>query len=61
VDVRAGIEHEGWTATIYAKNLGDVRGITALGSQGLAPGPQSPYSEGVIQPRTVGAELSYKF
>jgi outer membrane receptor protein involved in Fe transport len=61
LDLRAGVEHEGWTATIYGKNLGDARGITAFGTQGLAPGPASPYSEGVIMPRSIGAEISYKF
>jgi outer membrane receptor protein involved in Fe transport len=60
VNLNAGIEHGGWSLSVYAKNLTDKRGITALGSLGLTPA-SNPFGMAVIQPRTFGAELALKF
>ncbi|MBW8812632.1 MAG: TonB-dependent receptor [Caulobacterales bacterium] len=60
VDLRAGATHGGWTLSAYAKNVGDERGIVAVG-------PNSPdllhgtYAAGIIQPRTYGVDLSASF
>ena len=56
--LRAGVQNAHWLLEIYAKNLGDTRGITDFSPSG-APGPAAVAS--VIQPRTVGVLLSAKF
>ncbi len=48
--LRAGVQNAHWLVEVYAKNLGDSRGITAFGDQG-APGPNAMAS--VIQPATL--------
>jgi iron complex outermembrane receptor protein len=60
INLNAGIEHAGWGLSVFAKNLTDRRGITALGSLGLTPA-SNPFGMAVIQPRTIGAELAFKF
>lgn len=60
LNLNAGIEHAGMTLSLYAKNLTDKRGITALASQGLTPA-SNPFGMAVIQPRTFGAEVAFKF
>ncbi len=49
-----------WRVSLYAKNLADARGVTSLIGAGVSPAT-NPYYSGVIAPRTVGAEASYKF
>jgi len=58
VGLRLGLENLHYSATLYGKNLGDVRGITSYFSSG-APGLQGDIS--VIQPRTIGLTLAAKF
>ncbi|HXP65466.1 MAG TPA: TonB-dependent receptor, partial [Steroidobacteraceae bacterium] len=55
---RLGIDNDKYRATLYLKNLGDSRGITAYASSG-AQGLNG--SLAVIQPRTIGVTLSAKF
>lgn len=53
-DLRVGIETDGWTAALYAKNLSDERAFTAITSYVYD-------SATVMTPRTVGIELSKQF
>lgn len=70
VDLSAGIENDRWSASIFARNLFDVRGVTALSIQcneavcgdplGVtAIGPKI-YSY-VTTPRTIGLRLGFRF
>jgi iron complex outermembrane receptor protein len=58
--LNAGIENASWRLALYGKNLTDARGITFLKTQSLTPGG-NPFAAGLVTPRTIGAELSYKF
>lgn len=58
VDVRLGLENPHWLFDLYCKNIGDVRGITYYLYQGA---PDFGGSIGLAQPRTVGAQLTYRF
>jgi iron complex outermembrane receptor protein len=58
VAARVGIDSTHYRITVYAKNIGDVRGITDYVSSG-APGLAGEAT--IIQPRTVGLTLAMKF
>jgi outer membrane receptor protein involved in Fe transport len=60
INLSAGIENANWRLSLFAKNLNDTRGITFVKSMSLTPSG-SPFAAGVIAPRTVGAELGYRF
>ncbi len=60
VGLNGGVENANWRLSFYGKNLGDARGIAYLKSQSLAPGG-NPFAAGLIAPRTIGMDLSYKF
>jgi iron complex outermembrane receptor protein len=60
VNLSAGIENASWRLAFYGKNLGDSDGVTFLKSQSLTPAG-SPFGAGVIAPRTLGADLTYRF
>ncbi|MBV8876428.1 MAG: hypothetical protein JO158_01870, partial [Gammaproteobacteria bacterium] len=58
VNLRAGLENGRWTFELYAKNVGDTRGISYYVSAG------SPNYGGVAaysQPRTLGALVTARF
>jgi outer membrane receptor protein involved in Fe transport len=55
---RVGLDNDRYRVTLYAKNLGDTRGITSYGATG-SPGLNGAIA--VIQPRTIGVTLSVKF
>jgi len=57
-DLRLGLENPHWLFDLYCKNVADVRGITYYLYQGT---PDFGGSIGVAQPRTVGAQLTYRF
>ncbi|MDQ2861283.1 MAG: TonB-dependent receptor [Pseudomonadota bacterium] len=59
VALRAGLDLNRWRVQVFAKNLGDQRGIVNLGSVGAVPGGNRGVV--IIQPRTVGVALSAKF
>ncbi len=46
--------------SLYGKNLGNSRGVTSITVDGVSTA-SNPYLEGVIVPRTIGVEASYKF
>jgi outer membrane receptor protein involved in Fe transport len=64
--LNGGVESGAIRVTAYVKNATDVRGINFMNNLGLKP-PFSadpngnPYAAGVIQPRTVGVDLGYRF
>jgi outer membrane receptor protein involved in Fe transport len=61
-----GVESGALRVSAYLKNATDVRGINYMNNLGLKP-PFSadvngnPYAAGVIQPRTVGIDVAYRF
>jgi iron complex outermembrane receptor protein len=55
---RVGLENDRYRVTLFGKNLGDTRAITAYASSG-APGHEGELA--VLQPRTIGVTLSAKF
>jgi outer membrane receptor protein involved in Fe transport len=58
VNLNAGVEVNKVRVTVYAKNLGDERGINFINSVGF---PLNPYTAGIIQPRTFGVDVAYRF
>lgn len=63
VDLRAGIEDDRVSLSLFAKNIGDKRAILVATQQGLAPSATAGqfYGASVIQPRTIGAEAAFRF
>jgi len=58
VDLRIGVESERWTASIYANNVGNERGITnVLWNSPFTPGKYTYY----ILPRVIGVSASASF
>lgn len=60
VDLRAGVELGAYSLTVYAKNVGDKRGlnfITSLSGNAYS----APYTASVIQPRTIGVSFVANF
>jgi hypothetical protein len=45
---------------LYGKNLGNSRGMTYIKSRSLTL-DANPLAAGVITPRTLGAEVNYRF
>jgi len=59
-DLRAGVTHDMWDLELYAKNLGNSRGITSLRSLAF-DSVSNPYAASIIQPRTIGVTLSMEY
>jgi outer membrane receptor protein involved in Fe transport len=68
VDLRAGVNYDRWSLELYAKNVGDARGISTTGNTasaaaaaaaGVGPGVLLPTVD-VIRPRVVGLSLTGK-
>jgi iron complex outermembrane receptor protein len=55
-DLRAGVRRDSWTASLYANNVADVRGVLNGGA-----GYFYPFATIYIQPRTVGVNLVKEF
>jgi iron complex outermembrane receptor protein len=58
VNVNLGVDFDRIRVTVYGKNLSDERGINFVNSVGF---PLNPYTAGIIQPRTFGLDLAYRF
>ncbi len=63
IDLRAGIEHGGLSLSVFAKNLTDKRALNVVSPAASAPSNTAgqTYFGSYIQPRTIGAEASFKF
>jgi outer membrane receptor protein involved in Fe transport len=62
VHLNASIENSSWRVSAYVRNLTNSDGIIYLANRGLLPMLAGvPYTAGVIRPRTIGVELSYRF
>ena len=60
VDLNAGIEISRVKLSIYGKNLNNAHGINFANN--TQPGTSAAtFNAGIIQPRTIGADLSYSF
>ena len=57
-EARIGLDNNQYRATLYAKNLGDSRGITSYFNGGA---PDLAGEIAVIQPRTIGVSILAKF
>lgn len=60
VNLRAGLIRGGFTGELYVKNAGNSYGINHLVSE-VQDGYSAPLGASVLQPRTFGVSLSYKF
>jgi hypothetical protein len=59
-DLNAGIEIAKVKLSVYGKNLGNSHGINYVNN--VAPAVAGyTFNAGIIQPRTIGADLSYSF
>ncbi|HWZ62554.1 MAG TPA: TonB-dependent receptor [Steroidobacteraceae bacterium] len=58
VNLRAGLENARWTFELYARNIGDTRGITSYANSGTA---NFGGSITLLQPRTLGAAVTLRF
>ncbi len=62
IDLRAGVDFGRFSVEVFAKNLGNSRGIVDVGTGGGLPvAPNGAISAGVIRPRTVGVTLGAGF
>ena len=63
--LNAGLNWSNVHVNVYAKNLTNARGINFLGQANAAPVKTNPaaylYTAAIIQPRTIGIDLSYLF
>jgi iron complex outermembrane receptor protein len=62
--LNAGADIGNARISLYGKNLADKRGINFANTIGLASAANpagNPYAVGVIQPRTIGIDLAYRF
>ncbi len=57
VNLRAGFENSRWSFQLYAKNIGDARGIASYVNAGT---PNFGGSITLIQPRTIGAAVTLR-
>ena len=65
VNLHLGVDVHRLRLMLYAKNIGNARGINFINSVGLALPVLNPlgnpFVEGIIPPRTIGGEASYRF
>lgn len=59
IDLRAGLDFGPATVEVYAKNVGNSRGITSL--TGLGQYPAGSIGTGLISPRTIGLSVTGEF
>jgi outer membrane receptor protein involved in Fe transport len=61
VDVRLGVTNPQWTVTLFAKNVGNERGITNVSSETVLSASSLLYAANILQPRTIGLSVSMRF
>lgn len=57
VDLRGGLYNDDWKLNLYAKNIGDKRGVVEATTRGGTSAPQAIF----LQPRTVGVTIARSF
>ncbi len=60
VNLHAGVDRGGLSVEAYIKNVGNSYGIARLASE-VRDGHDAPLAAAIIQPRTFGLSISYKF
>jgi iron complex outermembrane recepter protein len=58
VNLRAGLDNPRWSFELYAKNIGDTRGISFYANTGT---PNFGGSISLVQPRTIGGLVTLRF
>lgn len=58
VNAQAGLEFEDFTLSVYARNIGDVRGLTGYSRNG---GANLTGNAQIVQPRTIGVRLAVNY
>ncbi|WP_338425233.1 TonB-dependent receptor [Sphingopyxis kveilinensis] len=62
IDLRAGVDFGRYSVEFFAKNLGNSRGITDVGTGGGLPvAPNGAITTGIVRPRTFGVTLGAGF
>jgi outer membrane receptor protein involved in Fe transport len=61
VDLRCGVTNSQWNISVFAKNVGDRRGITDAVGEAVLSATSVLYAASIIQPRTVGLSVSRDF
>lgn len=59
VDLNMGVQGQAWTATFYVRNVGDKVGYLNANRRGSSA--TSPLGLTLVQPRTIGANLTWDF
>ena len=62
--LNGGVDINSVRISLYGKNLTNARGINfagPIGDQSPLNPPGNPYTAAIIQPRTIGVDLSYRF
>jgi len=59
-NLRAGVKQDAWAVELYAKNVGNSRGITSLRSLAFN-GFSDPYAAAILQPRLIGVSISTQY
>jgi iron complex outermembrane recepter protein len=61
-NLNAGLDNATWRFSAYIKNANNSKGVIYLLDRGLQPfTPGAPFQAGMTQPRTIGADLTYRF
>jgi outer membrane receptor protein involved in Fe transport len=62
LDANTDLSNSNWTVRLFAKNLTDKRAYLTSFSFGDLSGAAAVQNEGIVlQPRTLGLEVDYKF
>jgi iron complex outermembrane recepter protein len=61
VDLRCGVTDSRWNVSIFAKNVGNRRGITDAIPEAALSATSILYAASIIQPRTVGLSIARDF
>ncbi|MCW4460896.1 TonB-dependent receptor [Sphingomonas sp. BT-65] len=61
VDLRAGVDVDKWSLSLFASNVGDKRGIIGGTTNGLQQTPTGPFNYIYIRPRTFGVSVAKRF